>query len=161
MNATFKIFATSAILGLGIGVAPANATTALVTWVDSVEAQIDDTLSYPGGMINQLPAGRVSVGFTRGADGTPVGVSIKRSSGSAILDAEAIRTVRRLRDLAPLPVGFDASTPVRVELAFGVGTDRASEGGFERDVSRMRVAARAINARSVASRTSVEIAGRL
>lgn len=147
MKTDYKLFATSLLLGFGIAAGPANASHALASWVEGVERQIDGSLSHPGSMIGHEPAGRVRVSFTRGADGRAMRARIERSSGSALLDGEAIRTVRNLRDLAPLPLGFHPSTEVRVDLAFDAGRDPA-----------VRHARRASKARAAATRAPVAYA---
>ncbi|MFG1358205.1 energy transducer TonB family protein [Xanthobacter pseudotagetidis] len=84
------------------------------TWAAMVSAHLNRFKRYPPGA--QGITGRPSVRFTLDSSGRVTGVSLTRSSGSSVLDAEAVATVRRASPFPRPPDGNGASFSVPVNF---------------------------------------------
>jgi periplasmic protein TonB len=62
--------------------------------------------------------GKVDTQFSMARDGTLLGVWVRTSSGQAVLDKEAIETIRRSQPLPPIPQELPGRLNVRVQLEF-------------------------------------------
>jgi periplasmic protein TonB len=62
--------------------------------------------------------GKVDTQFAMSRDGTLLGVWVRTSSGQAVLDREAIETIRRAQPLPPIPPGLPDRLNIHVQLAF-------------------------------------------
>jgi protein TonB len=62
--------------------------------------------------------GKVDTRFSMSRDGTILGVWVKTSSGQAMLDKEAIATIRRAQPLPPIPPELPDRLSIDVQLQF-------------------------------------------
>jgi TonB family protein len=75
----------------------------ITQWSARVGRTLDQHLEYPLPIVGQLHEGAVAVQFLCSDDGTPTGVTVKKSSGFKDLDYAALRSVRQIKTLHPLP----------------------------------------------------------
>lgn len=93
------------------GSAASRAAT-LADWNSRVRARFAAQKRYPGG----APEGTPIIHFVIGSGGQLVSVSLSRSSGSAVLDNEALAMARRGSPYPPPPPGLNSGTftvPIR------------------------------------------------
>ncbi len=88
-------------------------THASAAWAGRVSDNLSNSLRYP----NTPTSGFVSVRFECGPDGKPVNVAILDHSKGRF-DAEAIRAVRGLRSLHPLPQSMVPGQQLQANLVF-------------------------------------------
>lgn len=98
-------------------------------WSSRIASSLDRKLTYP------TPIGRadyahgvVKIKFHCSESGLPDGVALARSSRSTVLDNAALRAVRGITTLHPLPDGVDHDRPLEAWIVFA---DNA------KDVARM------------------------
>jgi protein TonB len=98
-----------------------EAQEAMLRYQDAVKQKIESCRRYP------LPAqqmgieGTVTVTFKIYVDGSAQNVRILKSSGSKILDAEAIKTVTRATPFSPLSKAITESpVSIRVAIVFSM-----------------------------------------
>jgi protein TonB len=77
--------------------------------------------SYPAEARRQGIRGTATVSFTLDANGRVLRASLARSSGSALLDKEAVAMVRRASPFPPIPAGIGATTTIRAPVNFAIG----------------------------------------
>jgi TonB family protein len=122
--------------------AQSNLTTRYDHWEQRLRDRINDLLSYPEAA--GRAAGDVFVGFRIGADGKPIDVAVRKSSGYAIFDNAAVGVVSRLGRLGPVPSANGAVGEVIVKLSYGDGSSTresmrlAKSDGQERLANRRR-----------------------
>ncbi|WP_165799645.1 energy transducer TonB family protein [Sphingomonas oleivorans] len=112
----------------------------LANWIERVEEDLDRHLSYPrplGGA--PYSEGIVHVSFLGGPDGRPSEVAIRKSSGARDLDAAAMRAVRKITTLHPLPAGVSADQKYEAAILFATQDDRETA----RKLAELRRRARA------------------
>lgn len=73
---------------------------------------------YPNAARGLHLEGKVDTQFAMSRDGTLLGVWVKTSSGQAVLDREAIDTIRRAQPLPPIPPELPDRLNIHVQLAF-------------------------------------------
>jgi protein TonB len=73
---------------------------------------------YPSAARSRHLEGKVDTQFAMARDGTLLGVWVRTSSGQAVLDREAIETIRRSQPLPPIPQGLPGQLNIRVQLEF-------------------------------------------
>jgi protein TonB len=73
---------------------------------------------YPNAASALHLEGKVDTQFSMARDGTLLGVWVRTSSGQAVLDKEAIETIRRSQPLPPIPQELPERLTVRVQLEF-------------------------------------------
>jgi protein TonB len=73
---------------------------------------------YPNAARSLHLEGKVDTQFSMARDGTLLGVWVRTSSGQAVLDKEAIETIRRSQPLPPIPQELPERLNVRVQLEF-------------------------------------------
>jgi protein TonB len=84
-----------------------------------VRSLLEKNKIYPQPARSRHEQGTAVVRFTIGADGSIVGISLSRSSGSAILDQAAQETVNRVGRFPPIPGEVQkTSLTVQVPLAY-------------------------------------------
>jgi protein TonB len=111
------------------------AFVSLAEWSKRVEAEIDKTLVYPhetlGNEVGVGSNGIVRVKFNCTSAGGTQNVEIRKTSGSAAYDREALRVVRKLVQMHPLPTGMKNEQPYEAIIVFakssGPGYDRAMQ----------------------------------
>ncbi len=84
------------------------------SWASRVSAHLNRFKRYPSGAQNVT--GRPVVRFSLNSSGQVTSASLVRSSGSSILDQEAVATVRRASPFPPPPNGQGASFSVPVNF---------------------------------------------
>ena len=94
---------------------------AMLRYQDMVKQRIEQARRYPDWARKQGIEGIARVSFIVLATGEAYGMSIIRSSGSRILDAEVIDTIKRASPFAPIPKGAGAySIQMDVSLVFSL-----------------------------------------
>lgn len=93
--------------------APAPAPADLATWVQQVERRVDDHMARP----RDGASGMATVTFRRGEDGRPV--DVKATSADFRLTDAAIRTIRAVGVLPPMPGTMPGNQ--RITFRFLVG----------------------------------------
>ncbi len=97
---------------------PAASSPDLGEYQRALFARISAVKRYPDAARERAAQGVAVVSFSISASGQVAGVSISRSAGDAILDAEALATVRRASPFPPPPAGaprtFSAPLSFRV-----------------------------------------------
>lgn len=107
----FRTVASVAALVLAAAPALASAQEASVTvtaptlaaWSTKLSKALDRELYYPPEYNGE---GTVAVSFQCSDSGAPSSVAVLKSSGSKILDHAAMRAVRHVKSLHPLPAGL-------------------------------------------------------
>ncbi|HNZ32006.1 MAG TPA: energy transducer TonB [Smithellaceae bacterium] len=92
------------------------ALEAMISYQDMVREKIEQAKIYPLWAKKQGIEGIAHICFTILSDGTGHNVKIVRSSGSNILDEEAVATVKRANPFPPIPKKIK-NTTIRVDLA--------------------------------------------
>ncbi|TWT03888.1 energy transducer TonB [Reyranella sp. CPCC 100927] len=75
---------------------------------------------YPEAAKPERLNGTVLLAFVMRRDGTVLDIRVSRSSGHAVLDNEAIETVRRARPFPPVPAGLPDRVTIMVPVAFSM-----------------------------------------
>jgi TonB family protein len=119
-----------------------TAPVSLAQWSTSVERSLDRTLTYPAPLRGPDPEGVVKVKFLCSESGTPTGITLAKSSGSRALDAAALRAVRRIKTLHPLPDGLSHSQIFQANILYA-----SSERSHDRWMSALEEEAKRQNAR--------------
>ncbi|MFC3052941.1 energy transducer TonB [Kordiimonas pumila] len=110
------VAASFALLPLGT----AQATDTMTEWSAKVRNEIVENNYYPQSAINRGIEGKVKVRFEVSGSGLVKGVQITETSGSDILDAEAMRLALRVAKLPSLPEGLNQHSfvvPITFKLA--------------------------------------------
>ena len=96
-----------------------SARAGLAHWKQAVSREIERNLYYPRSFPGwDLPEGTVAVRFSTGEDGRPTGIELSRSSGHRRLDGAAMRAIRRISTLHPLPQGISETATLRANVIF-------------------------------------------
>ena len=91
----------------------------LAAWVADVSGAIDTNLRYPSYFGRNGPeSGYASISFRVGADGAPVDVVLRRTSGSSRLDRAALNAVAGLSGIEPMPRSSSSMQSVRANIVF-------------------------------------------
>jgi TonB family protein len=107
-------------------------------WVKRTSGQLEQNLHYPAYLMGREPnQGIVRVRFLCSEDGRPSGVAVAQSSGFHELDDAAMRAVRGIRSLHPLPEGLTHDQRYQAVVLFA--TNQAS---YDRQVAALRNEAR-------------------
>jgi protein TonB len=93
------------ILGAAKASSPAVSGAEISEYQGAVITRLAAAKRYPEAARDRGPHGMAVVRFTIDASGQVVGVSLAQSAGDAILDAEALATVRRASPFPPPPAG--------------------------------------------------------
>lgn len=136
MNRNFISLAAALALGsVGLSTAglahselPVTAPPTFLIWSTRVFGGIQDHLSYPQRAGPVLPnQGIVSVKFNCSESGAPADVALYQSSGHGDLDAAALRAVRHVASLHPLPLGVGHDQKYVVRILFSTSENYARE----------------------------------
>ncbi len=107
--------AKSAILGVALLGAPVMAQSN--AWTKQVHSLVRDNFSYPRSAIVRKEQGQATIRLSMSADGNITNVTLTKSSGSEILDREAIRIGQKVRRLPTPPSGISSvSLPIAFRL---------------------------------------------
>lgn len=96
----------------------------LNAWSGRVVRALDRNLYYPIPIRGVPDEGVASVKFLCSEDGTPAKVAIVKSSGSRVLDAAAVRAVRRIVTLHPLPDGITHDQPFQANILYATSQEK-------------------------------------
>jgi periplasmic protein TonB len=98
--------------------APAVSGAELAAYQGAVAARLSAVKRYPDAARERAPQGVAVVSFSIAPTGEAAAISLSRSAGDPMLDAEAVATVRRANPFPPPPVGaprnFSAPISFRV-----------------------------------------------
>ena len=112
-----SLFAISATVGLALASpAASDPPSRYAAWESQLRDRVNDLLFYP--QAANGAAGDVLVGFKVGADGRPTDINVRKSSGQAIFDRQAIILVSRLGRLGSVPANGGAGEIV-LKLSYG------------------------------------------
>ncbi len=75
----------------------------MVRYQDAVKQRIQESRRYPGSAKRRRIEGTVGMGFTVLSNGTGQDIIVMNSSGSEMLDEEAVQTIRRAGPFPPFP----------------------------------------------------------
>lgn len=105
---------------LSEGITP-SARRSRSSWERGIMVQLDRHKRYPQEARDHAATGEATVGFTLLRSGAVIGSRLVASSGSALLDAEALRMVERASPLPPPPIDvagdrFEFVVPVRFKV---------------------------------------------
>lgn len=133
-----------AIVAAALIVPIAAGASQLSGWVDSVNARVDRVMPAADA------TGEIRVRFHRGTDGRAAGVTV--IGGNSQLADCAERTLARLGVLPPLPSGYDAATPITLNLMVGKNEryELANDSNWKRAVRKAHAQASAQNAQFAA-----------
>lgn len=96
-----------------------SARAGLAQWKRTVSREIERNLFYPHSYPGwEVPEGTVAVRFSCDGDGKPTAIELSRSSGHRRLDGAAMRAVRRISTLHPLPPGISEDATLRANVIF-------------------------------------------
>jgi protein TonB len=129
-------------------------TVAFVPWAQRISGTIGDQLYYPRPMFGrEFSNGIVQVKFGCSESGAPSDVSIYRSSKDRRLDSEALKAVRKIASLHPLPRGFSSHQHYVAVIIFADG-----DASMKRQMKAVRKDAEQRNAWMTRSGSSTAIA---
>lgn len=110
----------------------------LNNWVHRTSGQLERNLQYPNYLMGrEANEGVVKVRFACSDDGTPAAVTLAQSSGHHDLDNAAMRAVRGIRSLHPLPNGLAHDQQYQAIVLFA-----ASQPSYDRQIAALRDEAR-------------------
>lgn len=98
-----------------------SSATALPRWTSKISVLLERNKRYPEAARARKERGVVLVSFSIDREGRLLGGEIKRSSGSSILDREALGMLNRAQPFPPVPEGVSGSkisltVPIRFDL---------------------------------------------
>lgn len=112
---TTRLFALAAIGGLALASTPLAAQSS--QWNKKVTSLVADNFSYPRSAVVRGDEGRATVKVEVAPNGQVTAVTLAKSSGSRILDREAVRIVRKIGSLPSPPAGTKSiSLPIEFKL---------------------------------------------
>lgn len=107
--------AKGAIVSLALLAAPAVAESS--TWAKRVHSLVQENFSYPRSAMVRKEQGQATIKVSLTADGNITGVTLTKSSGSQILDREAVRIGQKVKRLPTPPSGMTSvSLPISFRL---------------------------------------------
>lgn len=121
-TAAAALLTAGVFLGAATGPAFAGdtATHSVHGWSKKVEARLNDALTYPAAGYRHEEHGTAEVKLTIAPSGRIISAELASSSGSALLDKQALRTVAALNPLPAMPASEDAQRTVLMRMNFGV-----------------------------------------
>ena len=94
------------------------ASTAAIKFQQALLRHVARYQHYPNAARSLHLEGKVDAQFSMSRDGTLLGVWVKTGSGQAVLDSEAIETIRRAQPLPAIPPELPDHLNVHVQLVF-------------------------------------------
>lgn len=110
-----KLAVLNAALCCGIALLAVPVTAQSSTWTQRVHSLMRDNFSYPRSAMVRKEQGQATVRVSMSADGNIIGVTLTKSSGSEILDREAVRIAQKVRRFPTPPAG---TTSVSLPISF-------------------------------------------
>jgi len=105
---------------------------AMLRYQDMIKQRIEEARRYPSWAKRQGVEGAVYLRFTVSSDGLSQNVRVMRSSGSAILDQEAIATIVRAEPFPPIPDDIKMnSVQIDIAIVFTLKSDTRSTSEVE------------------------------
>ena len=102
--------------------APSRPTVAV--WSQKITTQLTRHLASPRGYgPSDYAEGTVSVRFSCGEDGKPASIALFRSSGDRVIDFAAMRAIRHLTTLHPMPSAIRQDVKVQANIIFAANED--------------------------------------
>ncbi|WP_338466896.1 energy transducer TonB [Novosphingobium sp. ZN18A2] len=124
-------------------------------WVSDVSKALDENLRYPLDSFPALPeSGYASITFRVGADGSPVDVTLRRSTGNKRLDRAAMLAVAGMTNIGPLPATAGVARKVRANILFAADAVTLAELAREERRDMARLAATSEGRNEIALTTS-------
>jgi periplasmic protein TonB len=105
--------AVAAIVGSLLLATPIAAQSSV--WMKQVHSQIRENFSYPRSAVVRGEQGQAIIRLTLAADGIVTSVTLTKSSGSEILDREAVRIAQKVKKIPSPPRGVAS---VQVPISF-------------------------------------------
>jgi TonB family protein len=136
------ILTAAAVCGLNVTSYAADDNRAIVVvaapitfarWSGNVTRRIENNLTYPTVFGKLDPTGIVSVAFSCSEEGLPTTVSLYRTSGNRGLDRAAMRAVRQIKTLHPMPKAFRSNQKFVANILFATSQDN-----FDKQVRLLR-----------------------
>jgi protein TonB len=93
-------------------------STAVIKFQQALLRHVARYQRYPNAARALRLEGKVDTQFSMGRDGTLLGVWVKTSSGQAMLDREAIETIRRAQPLPSIPPELPDHLNIQLQLEF-------------------------------------------
>lgn len=91
----------------------------LASWSKGVTNMLEDRLIYPESSDGaEPPSGIVSIRFQCGENGAPTAITISRKSGARSLDYAAMRAVKGIKTLHPMPLNFKRDQQYEANILF-------------------------------------------
>jgi TonB family protein len=90
-----------------------------VRYEDELFNHIAKYIRYPRAALHICPSGTTHIRVQVNRDGQLMSIVVEQSSGCAIIDNEAVETVRRAQPLPPVPVILPEQMTVHMPLSFG------------------------------------------
>jgi TonB family protein len=134
---TLPFLVSSASAEVAHGVSGTHSPNA-AEWIGGVSGHLTKALARPSAFGRDPRSGAVTVRFECGADGKPTNVALVRRSGSLMVNREALRAVRGLKTLHPLPAAFREGQEYTADIIFA-STDEAArrlQGSLRKDAQR-------------------------
>lgn len=105
--------ARCAIVGVALLAAPVMAQSS--TWTKRVHTLVQDNFSYPRSAMVRKEQGQATIRVSLATDGNITAVTLTKSSGSEILDREAVRIAQKVKRFPAPPSG---TTSVSLPISF-------------------------------------------
>lgn len=99
-----------------------NTRVTLAEWTQRMQSELQRQMVAPTGVYDQLSEGAVRIKFNCSEDGRPSKVTLLKSSGRPAVDRAALRAVRSMASLHPLPTGFTPETRYEAIVLFANDT---------------------------------------
>jgi protein TonB len=97
----------------------AGAAEDQVRYEETLKDHIAKYMHYPRAALRECPSGTAYLRFQADRDGQLLSVVVEQSSGCAVIDNEAIETVRRAQPLPSVPAVLPARVTVHLPLSYG------------------------------------------
>ncbi|SDA36569.1 energy transducer TonB [Sphingomonas sp. NFR15] len=126
---------------VGRTAAAATESPTLAAWSDRVYRAVEEHLTYPHDVFGRYSTGVVAVKFRCSETGAPADVELYKSSRAPDLDQAALRAVRRIATLHPLPDGMPHNQRIVMRVLFADTPETAAQ-----EIRHMRIEAAQANA---------------
>jgi TonB family protein len=128
--------------------------TSVAHWVDRVSQRISARLHAPVSVQpTELDSGSAAVTFRCDGTGRPTTVVLARRSGYPMLDQIALRTIRNMPSLGPLPASFATDQRFRANIIFA-----QTQADYDEQLTTLRREAATARVAAGAAPAGVEIA---
>jgi protein TonB len=101
------------------GSAPSFSAEDQASYEEDLYNHIAKYIRYPRAALHVCPSGTARLRFQSSRQGQLLSIVVEQSSGCAVIDNEAIETVRRAQPLPAIPAALSERMTVRMPLSFG------------------------------------------